>query len=62
MSASAINNLPKTFKAMQASDAGQPFKMVEVEMKMPARGEILVKVYVLSFDPPLLWTAKRLSR
>jgi Zn-dependent alcohol dehydrogenase len=37
-------SLPKTYKAAVWQKADEPLTLVDLELKMPARGEVLVKV------------------
>lgn len=39
-----MSNLPKTYKALRQEVKGKPFVLVDVEMKKPGDGEIVVKV------------------
>jgi hypothetical protein len=41
---SSIANLPKTYKAALQKEAGKPFEFIDVEMKEPGPGKVLVKV------------------
>ena len=41
---SSIANLPKTYTAAVQKEAGKPFEFVDVEMKEPGAGKVLVKV------------------
>jgi hypothetical protein len=41
---SSIANLPKTYTAAVQKEAGEPFEFVDVEMKEPGAGKVLVKV------------------
>ena len=37
-------NLPKTYKQAAFKEQGGPLKLEDVELKMPTRGEVLIKV------------------
>lgn len=40
---SSANSLPKTYKAAMVKEAKKPFEIVDVELKQPEHGQILVK-------------------
>lgn len=39
------SNLPKTYKAVVIEEAGAPWTIKDVELKMPEHGQILIKVH-----------------
>jgi Zn-dependent alcohol dehydrogenase len=49
-------SLPKTYKAASFQKANEPLSIIDVELKLPAVGEVLVKVlavgknYIISYQ------------
>jgi len=37
-------SLPKTYKALRQTEKGKPFDLIDVEMKQPQAGQVVVKV------------------
>jgi Zn-dependent alcohol dehydrogenase len=42
--------LPKTYKAAVFQKANDPLTIIDVELKLPAAGEVLVKVLAVGMD------------
>jgi len=39
-----VMSLPKTYKALRQTEKGKPFDLIDVEMKQPQAGQVVVKV------------------
>ncbi|GAA95034.1 uncharacterized protein L969DRAFT_104747 [Mixia osmundae IAM 14324] len=44
MSEHSVSGLPKTYKAAQVKSKGAKFELIDVELNLPERGQVLVKV------------------
>jgi hypothetical protein len=47
---SNMASLPKTYKAAVFQKANDPLTIIDVELKLPAAGEVLVKVLAVGMD------------